>query len=1027
MSRPRPTFRGGFTKSGEETHPNAPSFVTPSLSGKSDTLFDKISPEQQPSTSSVHFGSYTKTKGSSGHGRPSQDPSREQLQHLLSKTEDELETYGINETRDGFFDATFYRPLRRNRQQMMKRASETLPLALQTHHPLSLKYLVPRQWSELKDSVRQIATTRSGLELFKSFLGFFVAYIVCLIPASRQWLGSHNYILPLSALVNHAGRPIGSQIDGAFLTIVGTAAGLGWGSLAMYVSTSTTTAQNGYGGVLAAFLVIFTVTVAVLRCTFIRLYQAVISAGIAICYLCLADTSENVGWRKIFNYGIPLVFPHDDDLSLRRDLSWHFVRLSTAIRDFTIEISVSRFAPDDVRSLRNLAQSVIRALLSVKPDTQLFDIPSHTPGQENASVSVTQKTLVDRRNPVEQATPSVLELIGGRLASTTKGLIDAMAACIASCDAVIIDLGGQRRYIRPCHHPQQLSQALQQLSASIDSFDAEDAALIADPTFPPMASTIPEAVALFLFVHPLRQAADKVQAFSEKVLQMQQSRLSWAFRLPSYPLRKQFIRTNRQVRHDRGGLTAGFYFRTKAQLDRTMEDLQSRPFVPISRKDVPGGDGIPDATTTEKQQTAATPEPRPGQTDQTKFRYKVWEILHRMQGFESRFALKIVLVTTSLSVPAWLEQSSDWWNANDVWWTVVAVWLMTHPRVSGTFQDLATRLLCVVLGAVWGGLAYAAGNGNPYVMAIFAAIFMIPMIHRYTQSPHPRSGIIGCISFTVVSLSTIIDQDRSSTVTIAWTRGLAFAVAITTSLLTNWVLWPFVARHELRKSLSAMMLHLAILYRGVISKYILYVDGQEPSAQDIERSEMLEGRLREGFVRIRQLLELTRHEIRLRAPFDPLPYSALIESCERFFEHLVEVRQSSLYFQPSLRASNAIASDGLISYRRDAVAVVLMNLYILASALRANKPIPQYMPSAAAARKRLMVRMAALEAMSPQESENVGQKDGRRWADVYRFAFSAALTDIVEQMQQLRKYIREVTGEAEFALGDSELTDVDAK
>ncbi|KAL8970696.1 MAG: hypothetical protein Q9197_003679 [Variospora fuerteventurae] len=814
--------------------------------------------------------------------------------HLLSKTEDELETYGINETRDGFFDATFYRPLRRNRQQMMKRASETLPLALQTHHPLSLKYFVPRQWSELKDSVRQIATTRSGLELFKSFLGFYVAYIICLIPASRQWLGSHSYVLPLSALVNHAGRPIGSQIDGAFLTIVGTAAGLGWGSLAMYVSTSTATAQNGYGGVLAAFLVIFTATVAVLRCTFIRLYQAMISAGIAICYLCLADTSETVGWRKIFNYGIPwvlgqaiclivsslvfpatgaraltlsfhdalgtinqsLVFPRGDDLSLQRDLSWHFVRLSTAIRDFTIEISVSRFAPDDVRSLRNLAQSVIRALLSVKPDTQLFDIPSHISGQKNASVSGTQKTLVGKRDPVEQAIPLVLELIGGRLASPTRGLIDAMAA--------------------------------------------SDATLISDPTFPPRASTIPEAVALFLFVHSLRQAADKVQAFSEKVLQMQQSRPSWAFRLPSYPLRKQFIRTNRQVRHDRGGLTAGFYFRTKAQLDRTMEDLQSRPFVPISKNNVPGGGCIPDIITTEKRQTAATPEPRIGQTDQTKFRYKVWEILHRMQGFESRFALKIVLVTTLLSVPAWLEQSRDWWNTNDAW-------------------------------------------------------------------------------------------------------------------------------HELRKSLSAMMLHLAILYRGVISKYILYVDGQEPSAQDIERSEMLEGRLREGFVRIRQLLELTRHEIRLRAPFDPLPYSALIESCERFFEHLVEVRQSSLYFQPSLRASNAIASDGLISYRRDAVAVVLMNLYILASALRANKPIPQYMPSAAAARKRLIVRMAALEAMSSQESQNVGQKDGRRWADVYRFAFSAALTDIVEQLQQLQKYIREVTGEAEFALGDSELTDVDAK
>ncbi|KAL8652578.1 MAG: hypothetical protein Q9210_002599 [Variospora velana] len=223
-----------------------------------------------------------------------------------------------------------------------------------------------------------------------------------------------------------------------------------------------------------------------------------------------------------------------------------------------------------------------------------------------------------------------------------------------------------------------------------------------------------------------------------------------------------------------------------------------------------------------------------------------------------------------------------------------------------------------------------------------------------------------------------------------------------------------------------MMLHLAILHRGVISKYILYVDGKEPSAQDIKRSEMLEGRLREGFARIRQLLELTRHEINTEIESTIQP-TALQRSHRIVFEHLVEVRQSSLYFQPSLRASNAIASDGLICYRRDAVAVVLMNLYILASALRANKPIPQYMPSAAAARKRLMDRMAEFEATSSQESENVGQKDGRRWADVYRFAFSAALTDIVEQLQQLQKYIREVTGETEFALGDSELTDVDTK
>ena len=241
------------------------------------------------------------------NGLPSRNQSREHLDHLLPKDDIELETYGIQELRDGFFDAVFNQPLPRDRQEMYRKASETLPLALQTHHPLSLRYFIPRQWSELRNSVREIANTRSGIDLFKSFLGFFIVYVVCLIPASRRWLGRYSYILPLSALLNHAGRQIGSQIDGSVLTIIGTIAGLAWGSLALYVLTSTLTAQRGYGGILAAFLVAFTATVAWLRCTFMRLYQAVISAGIAICYICLADTSEAVGWRKLFDYGIPWV------------------------------------------------------------------------------------------------------------------------------------------------------------------------------------------------------------------------------------------------------------------------------------------------------------------------------------------------------------------------------------------------------------------------------------------------------------------------------------------------------------------------------------------------------------------------------------------------------------------------------------------------------------------------------------------------------------------------------------------------
>ena len=242
-------------------------------------------------------------------------------------------------------------------------------------------------------------------------------------------------------------------------------------------------------------------------------------------------------------------------------------------------------------------------------------------------------------------------------------------------------------------------------------------------------------------------------------------------------------------------------------------------------------------------------------------RYRIWTVFHRLQGFETRFALKVTLVTTLLSIPAWLDQSKGWWSTYESWWAVVTVWLMMHPRVGGTFHDLFVRNFVAFLGVVWGALAYTAGNGNPYIMAMFAAIFMVPMLYRFTQSSHPRSGLAGCTTFTVVSLGAANAQGDSPVLKIAWTRGTAFVIGITAALTVNWILWPFIARHELRKSLSAMMLHSAILYRSVISKYMYYVEGEEPGPEDIERSEMIEGRLREGFVRMRQLMQLTQHEM----------------------------------------------------------------------------------------------------------------------------------------------------------------------
>ena len=249
--------------------------------------------------------------GSSPAPSPRASTSYPQLEPFVQELDVDTNGYGLEESRDGFFDASFVRPLKRDHEDLMRKAEETLPDAFRKkNQPLSVSGFLPQQLREAKVFFQRISTTRAGVRLLKTFLGFFITYIICLIPASRNWLGRYNYIMVVSAIVNHPGRAIGSQVDGAILTILGTVTGLAWGSLALYVSTSTATAQSGYGGILATFLAVFAVLIGWLRSVFIRLYQAVLCAGIAIVYTCLADTSQSVGWRKVFDYGIPFVLGH---------------------------------------------------------------------------------------------------------------------------------------------------------------------------------------------------------------------------------------------------------------------------------------------------------------------------------------------------------------------------------------------------------------------------------------------------------------------------------------------------------------------------------------------------------------------------------------------------------------------------------------------------------------------------------------------------------------------------------------------
>jgi hypothetical protein len=252
------------------------------------------------------------------------------------------------------------------------------------------------------------------------------------------------------------------------------------------------------------------------------------------------------------------------DQQTRRRLAQTFVNLSQAYRDLVIDFSITLFDPKDVLQLRNLTQGVVRALLSLKSDTRLFNSSRPTTASsDNQDNSTVDEFVIDIDGTPKAWTSAqekeLLAFVVENLAEPTENLFFAMRTSLQSCDAVLMEMCGHRKYLGP---PSNISSdvvgLLVKLRKRIIAFSEAQSSVLNSDKLPMWYTEHPEVAKLFAFCRPVHQAATAVEALAVKVNEMQQRKpKNPKLYLPSYPFWKSLHRTNAQVRHDRGGLTAG--------------------------------------------------------------------------------------------------------------------------------------------------------------------------------------------------------------------------------------------------------------------------------------------------------------------------------------------------------------------------------------------------------------------------------------------------------------------------------------
>lgn len=389
-------------------------------------------------------------------------------------------------------------------------------------------------------------------------------------------------------------------------------------------------------------------------------------------------------------------------------------------------------------------QAVIRALLSMETESALFSETDdgHVPivveatQMSSSSSSSNDLTNVTNDKPPELVKEvDVTRIVIKKLAKPTKEILACMNQGLQASQATLMDLSGYRQYLGP---PRDVSSEIAPVQIRMRTakaiFDGVESELLESGQLPPASMNDSAVVQLFIFARHLRETATTIENLMGKVCSMHQYSNWPKIHPPSYPLHKAIHFVNPQVTHDRGGATAGSYHVTFLEIARALESIKCREYKPLEKYD----DHVSE-TELRAELSHLTDPGAPPDMDikKNKLSYRIWKILHLMQGYESRYAFKVVLVTSLLSVPSYLSWDKVWWDEYEAWWAVTMSWLLIHARVGGNIQDLFARAILVILGAVWGGVAHAAGDGSPYVVAVFAAIFMIPMLYRFTLSCHP--------------------------------------------------------------------------------------------------------------------------------------------------------------------------------------------------------------------------------------------------------------------------------------------------
>ncbi len=407
------------------------------------------------------------------------------------------------------------------------------------------------------------------------------------------------------------------------------------------------------------------------------------------------------------------------------------------------------------------------------------------------------------------------------------------------------------------------------------------------------------------------------------------------------------------------------------------------------------------------------------------------------QADRFKFGFQVMMNLMIVSFPMFVPSIRSWYTElRGAWIGFVAI-LVCEPSIGDTIWSLMLRFVGLILGCLWAYLSYVSGTsaGGVYLEVIITAVGAFPGFYCFVATPFAKASVLGIISMYIVLESTEIIGTSSGTILDNFTKRLiAMLVGGAVATGVQVLIFPVKSRDELIKNVAnaagSCSKLSALFAAGIEGEKNEFFDDVRYSAYSKSSKEVNGYLAKADFYK-----NMSKKEFRLKGSFDETVkiYGEVIYVIRQIKERIDNMAQIRRHYGSAIIDE---FNDDVYQYRRQYVAAICNIMKIIESSLLNRSPLPQYIPSARIAHRRLINRVREVVSLEIQAKKKEGRDlfqgmilkhskfdeinhtpHGLKQNFMGWSATSSAAEEIIEYVEELLDLAKLLVGVTEFKYG----------